>query len=617
MSPERPSSRGSAGSKPYTRSLSSPALDMEDSKNVIQCEYPPTPINKCDGQPGFPTRLQYQNIERGYLESLTPRRQGKALISQALFDRIWDVLHNSDNVKENPQFRFWVRKMFTLSKPHTISPGINGEAEPMEQEALLHDGLLVAVREQIYDLLCYCHGSTNHGGRDKTCALIRKHYTWVPKELVAQFIKACPTCIAKRCGHPDTGLFSPSLGTLTASSTISATPIPPKDEPNSPLPSFRDYFNNVDGQDSAGLYTFSNSLPSTPIQTPHSQFVLDPDQLISTPIYELRRYSQLSVNASPGFPVLREVSLYQGLPNGWQFQNVTYRSAHAKYTEYQRSAPLMPHDPSLGLIRPRIPDVVPLFGPEFEDTINFECEESGCALDGNLDTTLGISSTLGGFKSRDTSPRLGYPGQGAPATGDESPAIPIDPLLLSLSGSMRLPSLGDVSAASKGIPLSSILHTQSNANVASPSPALVSPSLVDTGGGDAGAMGPPAELECMDSVKTFRDFVTVRENLNLQLVNSGKNCLGENKDEDKGDESGNNSPTSSDRSDVSRLSLGGASTAYHSAGSPMSTVTTPNTATPVNEAPKKGRAVGGLGLSGEGVDLNAIVRAVSVCGVGA
>jgi hypothetical protein len=42
-----------------------------------------------------------------------------------------------------------------------------------------------------------------HGGRDKTCATLRLHYSWVPKELTAKFVKACPTCTLKRSGNPD------------------------------------------------------------------------------------------------------------------------------------------------------------------------------------------------------------------------------------------------------------------------------------------------------------------------------------------------------------------------------------------------------------------------------
>lgn len=191
-------SRARSGSKPYERRAtvtvhsSSPALSDDGN------ECPPSPILDIADKPGFPTYTQYKRIETAYLQSLSPRKRDKALISQCMFDKIWDVLHQPDACSiGTPQFRFWVRKMFTLSTPDT---------EDDDSEApvvILHENRPVAVQEQLYELFCYCHEESNHGGRDKTCAVIRQHYSWVPKELTAQFVKACPTCTFKRSGNPE------------------------------------------------------------------------------------------------------------------------------------------------------------------------------------------------------------------------------------------------------------------------------------------------------------------------------------------------------------------------------------------------------------------------------
>ncbi|KAG1767379.1 hypothetical protein EV702DRAFT_980140, partial [Suillus placidus] len=171
---------------------SSPALS--DDQNGDEC--PPSPILDAADKPGFPTYAQYKRIEMAYLQSLSPRKRDKALISQCMFDKIWDVLHQPDACTVGtPQFRFWVRKMFTLS---------TSDAEDNDSEApvvILHENRPVAIQEQLYELFCYCHEESNHGGRDKTCAIIRQHYSWVPKELTAQFVKACPTCTFKRSGN--------------------------------------------------------------------------------------------------------------------------------------------------------------------------------------------------------------------------------------------------------------------------------------------------------------------------------------------------------------------------------------------------------------------------------
>ena len=170
--------------------------------------------------PGFPTYEQYLRIEEEYLTSLSERKQPKALISQALFDKIFAVLQNgSEDRASTAQFRFWVRKMFVLVYPQTSfvsrasSNSLNAGQSQAQSQAqaqvqstdpvVLHDKRPVAIKEQLYEVLCYCHAVSRHGGRDKTCATLRLHYSWVPKELTAKFVKACPTCTLKRSGNPD------------------------------------------------------------------------------------------------------------------------------------------------------------------------------------------------------------------------------------------------------------------------------------------------------------------------------------------------------------------------------------------------------------------------------
>ncbi|KAF8811904.1 hypothetical protein BYT27DRAFT_7183368 [Phlegmacium glaucopus] len=59
-------------------------------------------------------------------------------------------------------------------------------------------------------------------------------------------------------------------------------------------------------------------------------------------------------------PMSREVSLYKGLPNGWQFRHDDYASAHAEFIQ-TRHLPVQ--DSDLRNPRPRVPSIVPLWGP--------------------------------------------------------------------------------------------------------------------------------------------------------------------------------------------------------------------------------------------------------------
>ena len=150
---------------------------------------------------GFPTYEQYLRIEEEYLSSLSERKQPKALISQSLFDKIYAVLQNgSEDRASTAQFRFWVRKMFVLAYPQT---SFNHNTGQTPEPVVLHDKRPVAIKERLYEVLCYCHAIARHGGRDKTCATLRLNYSWVPKELTAKFVKSCPTCTLKRSGNPD------------------------------------------------------------------------------------------------------------------------------------------------------------------------------------------------------------------------------------------------------------------------------------------------------------------------------------------------------------------------------------------------------------------------------
>jgi hypothetical protein len=139
-----------------------------------------------DEEGDFPAQEDFAEIVDSYLVNLSIRKQDKALISQDMYDSIFEVLANPDDKSvKTPQFRFWVRKMFNLEN-------LNGE------DVITHEDRPVAVKEQIYQVIRHCHREAEHGGRDRTCAEIKKYYSWVPKELVAYFVKACPNCSVKR-----------------------------------------------------------------------------------------------------------------------------------------------------------------------------------------------------------------------------------------------------------------------------------------------------------------------------------------------------------------------------------------------------------------------------------
>jgi len=386
MSPSRPtlSKRNSSGVfKPYKRGATSTLYptasdlmqeskqlaDMGASGTMITGNNPSFDLFTNDNdvyvpveRPGFPTFAQYKQVEATYIHSLTPRRQGKALISQALFDRIWDVLHQPDAQGETAQFRFWARKMFTLSKTHQSTLGVFGNTNNRPQEVLLHDNLLVAVQEQLYDLLCYCHRSTGHGGRDKTCALIRKHYTWVPKDLVSNFIKACPTCIMKKCGTIDSATLANQIAEQRAE----------EDQ----LTRLTEYFTNYDAGPEGPVAAPGIPWPVMGRQgsKPASLTVEEADPIevaYREAVLRARGVKASFANitsASRGFhgvPMSREVSLYKGLPNGWQHRHDDYADAYAEFMQNKDFEITQDGDLGVRAQRPRVPSILPLWSPDY------------------------------------------------------------------------------------------------------------------------------------------------------------------------------------------------------------------------------------------------------------
>ncbi|GAA6042180.1 hypothetical protein JCM8097_005001 [Rhodosporidiobolus ruineniae] len=85
-----------------------------------------------------------------------------------------------------------------VSTPALLLPSADGTAPPIDESTVvvIHDGLPVAQSEEIYELLVDAHIKVEHGGREKTFKEVRGKWSWIPKELVARFVKVCPSCTA-------------------------------------------------------------------------------------------------------------------------------------------------------------------------------------------------------------------------------------------------------------------------------------------------------------------------------------------------------------------------------------------------------------------------------------
>lgn len=117
------------------------------------------PEESFDDENQLPTPEEFDKIVQDYLNNLSPKKRDKALVDQKRYQVIQQVLKDPRNTAiSTAQFRFWVKKMFQLQ------PGTVG--------LVCHDGKPVAMKEQIYTILVQAHREAQHGGRDKTSALV-------------------------------------------------------------------------------------------------------------------------------------------------------------------------------------------------------------------------------------------------------------------------------------------------------------------------------------------------------------------------------------------------------------------------------------------------------------
>lgn len=113
----------------------------------------------------FITEEEFLMLADDYLLSLSPKKREKALLSNAMYQKILMVLLQPKNTQvSTAQFRFWAKKMFTLSTTET-------------HHIVCHSGKPVATKECLYDVLVYCHRKSSHGGRDKTSAEVSNFIT--------------------------------------------------------------------------------------------------------------------------------------------------------------------------------------------------------------------------------------------------------------------------------------------------------------------------------------------------------------------------------------------------------------------------------------------------------
>ncbi|KAH0610863.1 uncharacterized protein H6S33_011290 [Morchella sextelata] len=231
----------------------------------------PTPTselgNQFDEQPqnmeGFPTAAEFENLLNEYILSLSPKKRDKALIPQKRYENIRAVLRDPKcTTIESAQFRFWAKKMFRLV-----------QQEDGYNDVVCHEGKPVAVREDLYHVLTTSHGQAQHGGRDKTSAQVRKNYSWVPKELIARFVRNCPSCTLRRSSPLEFSAAS-NANRMSQQTMESCAPYLTSPASSTGSPPQRHVMNSPSNSSTSSMSQFQqvvSSAASSPLNAPSSQ----------------------------------------------------------------------------------------------------------------------------------------------------------------------------------------------------------------------------------------------------------------------------------------------------------------------------------------------------------
>ncbi|CAM4827281.1 unnamed protein product [Rotaria magnacalcarata] len=116
-----------------------------------------------------------------HIQNLEEKYRAKYVIKHEMYEDIILVLRDGWG---DPQFKYWVKKHFTLVK--------NGDVYVLYNKDKV--SCPVVTYEEIYTKLYERHNHVGHRGRDKTWKEVKANYSWIPYDVVMIFIKLCDSC---------------------------------------------------------------------------------------------------------------------------------------------------------------------------------------------------------------------------------------------------------------------------------------------------------------------------------------------------------------------------------------------------------------------------------------
>ncbi|GAA5827697.1 hypothetical protein JCM11251_001792 [Rhodosporidiobolus azoricus] len=140
------------------------------------------------------TRIDFNAGRDKHYATLSEGKLKSTKMPESRRNMFIETLRNPCNTKiGTPQFRLACRKNFKLDlRDPTI---VYDTRKPGERPGTF---ARVVLDDEMYECICEVHAEVGHKGRDKTFEVLVKRYANIRKEVVAEFLKACPGCAAVR-----------------------------------------------------------------------------------------------------------------------------------------------------------------------------------------------------------------------------------------------------------------------------------------------------------------------------------------------------------------------------------------------------------------------------------
>ena len=167
------------------------------------------------------THEDFDNALKGYLSNLNESKRIRSIITLDLYNYILRFLFNNVDVtvkvkdidnSNDGNVKTYIYEGYKYTQSTALIPSKNYSELDIwikcnfslmfdnitQKHLVCYEGLPIVPLEYIFNVMVKTHIENDHCGRDKLTNLIRSKWRFIPKDLIARFIKCCNECNESR-----------------------------------------------------------------------------------------------------------------------------------------------------------------------------------------------------------------------------------------------------------------------------------------------------------------------------------------------------------------------------------------------------------------------------------